>query len=258
MNTFNKKSAFTLIELLVVIAIIAILASILFPVFGRARENARRSSCQSNLKQIGLGIMQYTQDYDERFPLYRVTFYVAAPGYTFGWADAIQPYLKSEQIFQCPSNSDVVPDKASATPTPAQPGYTDYAYNTALGSQPGTNAASGAGVALSALENSSLTVMFLESFVENLPYPSNNGSARNASRGGGSTTAPIASISNLQANRHLDGSNLTFADGHVKWTKAVNKTSFANFYGSNVPFAVSGNNPTLHPFDSTLTFYGAA
>ncbi|RYG63071.1 hypothetical protein EON80_21915, partial [bacterium] len=172
--------------------------------------------------------------------------------------DGIQPYLKSEQIFQCPSNNDVQPDRTSATPTPAQPGYTDYAYNTALGSQPGTNAASGSGVSLSALENSSLTVMFLESFVENPPFPSNNGSARNASRGGGSTTAPIASISNLKADRHLDGSNLTFADGHVKWTKAVNSTGYANFYGTNAPFAVSGNNPTLHPFDTTLTFYGAS
>src|SRR5689334_5202516 len=62
------KPGFTLIELLVVIAIIAILAAILFPVFARARENARRASCQSNLKQIGLGIMMYTQDYDETFP----------------------------------------------------------------------------------------------------------------------------------------------------------------------------------------------
>src|SRR4028118_675254 len=59
---------FTLIELLVVIAIIAILAAILFPVFSRARENARRASCMSNLKQIGLGVMQYVQDYDERYP----------------------------------------------------------------------------------------------------------------------------------------------------------------------------------------------
>src|SRR6185436_12145569 len=62
------RSGFSLIELLVVIAIIAILAAILFPVFGRARENARRSSCQSNLKQIGLGVAQYLQDYDERLP----------------------------------------------------------------------------------------------------------------------------------------------------------------------------------------------
>lgn len=62
------SKGFTLIEILVVIAIIALLAAILFPVFARARENARRTSCASNLKQIGLGIMQYTQDYDERMP----------------------------------------------------------------------------------------------------------------------------------------------------------------------------------------------
>ena len=69
MKSFQNRVAFTLIELLVVIAIIAILAAILFPVFGRARENARRSSCQSNMKQIGLAFAQYTQDYDERLPL---------------------------------------------------------------------------------------------------------------------------------------------------------------------------------------------
>lgn len=63
------RRGFTLIELLVVIAIIALLAAILFPVFARARENARRASCQSNLKQIGLSVVQYTQDYDETFPL---------------------------------------------------------------------------------------------------------------------------------------------------------------------------------------------
>ncbi|MDH7569634.1 MAG: prepilin-type N-terminal cleavage/methylation domain-containing protein, partial [Armatimonadota bacterium] len=64
----RRERGFTLIELLVVIAIIAILAAILFPVFARARENARRSNCASNLKQIGMGIRQYSQDYDERLP----------------------------------------------------------------------------------------------------------------------------------------------------------------------------------------------
>jgi type II secretory pathway pseudopilin PulG len=88
-----------LIELLVVIAIIAILAAILFPVFGRARENARRSSCQSNLKQIGLGILQYTQDYDEKL----VPFRNAAPAANTPWAHHIQPYIKSVQLFKCPS-----------------------------------------------------------------------------------------------------------------------------------------------------------
>src|SRR6187549_1872617 len=93
----GHKKGFTLIELLVVIAIIAILAAILFPAFARARENARRASCQSNLKQIGLGIMQYTQDYDEKYP-YQATggagdcFADTAP---INWARGIYPYVKS-------------------------------------------------------------------------------------------------------------------------------------------------------------------
>ena len=94
---FTNKGAFTLIELLVVIAIIAILAAILFPVFGRARENARRSSCQSNLKQIGLALEQYTQDFDERYPF--------ADHSGGSWRAVIQPYLKSTQVFRCPSNT---------------------------------------------------------------------------------------------------------------------------------------------------------
>lgn len=95
----SQRKAFTLIELLVVIAIIAILAAILFPVFARARENARRSSCQSNLKQIGFGVLQYVQDYDEVMP--RVDDDGAAPL----WMDNIYPYIKSYQVFKCPSDS---------------------------------------------------------------------------------------------------------------------------------------------------------
>ena len=109
----SRRRGFTLIELLVVIAIIAILAAILFPVFARARENARRASCQSNLKQIGLGILQYTQDYDESLPRSRnagVTLPAngALASITPAWAPwqfVIQPYVKSYQLFKCPSNS---------------------------------------------------------------------------------------------------------------------------------------------------------
>lgn len=97
----NAKRGFTLIELLVVIAIIAILAAILFPVFGRARENARRSSCMSNMKQLGLGTMQYSQDYDEYLPDSNYGNALTDAK----WMDVIFPYVKSEQIFTCPSDS---------------------------------------------------------------------------------------------------------------------------------------------------------
>ena len=103
-RTASRKSGFTLIELLVVIAIIAILAAILFPVFARARENARRASCQSNLKQIGLGIMQYSQDYDEQMvPAYLING--GGTGVHIHWRTLIHPYVKSTQLFACPSNT---------------------------------------------------------------------------------------------------------------------------------------------------------
>ncbi len=97
----RSARGFTLIELLVVIAIIAILAAILFPVFARARENARRTSCLSNLKQIGLGMMQYSQDFDEKFPTIRNLTTGQSGFYT--WDAAIMPYVKSKQVFMCPS-----------------------------------------------------------------------------------------------------------------------------------------------------------
>lgn len=102
MKTINfrghEKRGFTLIELLVVIAIIALLAAILFPVFARARENARKSSCQNNLKQIGIGIAQYVQDYDE-------TLFRRDGMAGLNWKQVVQPYIKSTQTFDCPSNT---------------------------------------------------------------------------------------------------------------------------------------------------------
>lgn len=109
-----RTGAFTLIELLVVIAIIGILASILFPVFARARENARRSACQSNLKQIGMALMQYSQDYDE---IICPSFVRDSAGVFSGTYNAIiWPYLKSSQVFACPSNSYNVCSAYTVTP----------------------------------------------------------------------------------------------------------------------------------------------
>ena len=106
----QSKGAFTLIELLVVIAIIALLAAILFPVFARARENARKSSCANNLKQIGVGLAQYTQDYDERYMASGDSgWHGEDPGdgtvQNASWRQKLFPYTKSTQIFRCPSNT---------------------------------------------------------------------------------------------------------------------------------------------------------
>ena len=100
----QSRSAFTLIELLVVIAIIAILAAILFPVFGRARENARRSSCQSNLKQIGLGVMQYIDDNDGGVPIHYYEDLNKPNIQDVTWVRAIDPYMKEYGAFRCPSD----------------------------------------------------------------------------------------------------------------------------------------------------------
>ena len=105
------RRGFTLIELLVVIAIIAILAAILFPVFQKVRENARKTACLSNEKQIGLAMVQYSQDYDELL----VSAWGGGGGYNasdsnptslkYKWMDMIYPYVKSTQVFHCPDDS---------------------------------------------------------------------------------------------------------------------------------------------------------
>ena len=104
------KRGFTLIELLVVIAIIAILAAILFPVFARAREKARQTSCLSNCKQIGLAFHMYVQDYDETMPGYIIYTptsvyrpYAGSTGTYLFWMDVLYPYVKNKQVFVCPS-----------------------------------------------------------------------------------------------------------------------------------------------------------
>ena len=102
-----RKRGFTLIELLVVIAIIAILAAILLPVFASARENARRSSCENNLKQISTALLAYLQDFDERFPngWWGPSNGPSNNTTTYKWMDCVYPYIKSVQVFKCPDDT---------------------------------------------------------------------------------------------------------------------------------------------------------
>ena len=116
------RRGFTLIELLVVIAIIALLAAILFPVFARARENARASSCLNNLKQVGIGIQQYTQDFDEMFPMSEdatnpgnTNFDLTNVWNNLHWPSRVLPYIKNKQVFICPSTSAHASNPAGAT-----------------------------------------------------------------------------------------------------------------------------------------------
>ncbi len=203
--------AFTLIELLVVIAIIAILAAILFPVFARARENARRASCQSNLKQIMLGYMQYTQDYDEKVP--------AAYYYTTGWYNTMYPYIKSTQIYKCPSDSSEVVAVNSNLLMPN--GYrVSYAYNWDVGFYQGAEfniakftypANAVAIVDAGSLANADGTVTET-SPIKDLPNSRRMVIVGNASQAQDATNADFMA----PTARHLGTVVCAFVDGHVK------------------------------------------
>jgi prepilin-type N-terminal cleavage/methylation domain-containing protein/prepilin-type processing-associated H-X9-DG protein len=240
------KRAFTLIELLVVIAIIAILAAILFPVFARARENARRTSCMSNLKQINLGMLQYTQDYDEHYPPYIPSNGVSGAR-PYGWADALDPYVKSIQLFQCPSES------TGPVTSPQSTGYTDYAYNLWIGGWYTTSAASRqAGLSLSRFTQPTLSVVLCDSWASAATSYSTGGNPAYSSVGYFyspiDTGLALLKSSSGTGVRHLDGANFAFVDGHAKWYKGNPDTGImSNVYGAGTPGSVSGNNPTFNP-----------
>lgn len=191
----RKRTGFTLIELLVVIAIIAILAAILFPVFARARENARRSSCLSNTKQLGLAVMQYTQDYDEKLP----------PSYDGPsvWITIIAPYVKSNQLFFCPSDSTAT---TTAAPSAGNVSYGwNYEYLTRQACSPANYFCGG--VALARIQTVSETVLLADSGQNSLNYVIS--AAYDNPLGTNYGPSPI----------HLEGANVAFVDGHSKWFK---------------------------------------
>ncbi len=199
------RRGFTLIELLVVIAIIAILAAILFPVFARAREKARQSSCLSNMKQIALGVLMYVQDYDERFPVRSHRSHTSDPEDLLEpegnclWFVRVEPYLKNEQILQCPSGRyDYIrgePDSGGSVPLYYD---VDYGWNYLFHWR-------GPALKLAVVEEPASTILLVEQ-EGTLPY----GRWYNESRAGSKNFL-------WRYAQHNGGSNYAFADGHCKW-----------------------------------------
>ncbi len=244
----STRKAFTLIELLVVIAIIAILAAILFPVFARARENARRSSCQSNLKQIGLGIFQYTQDYDELLPPLQLG---SSVGYPF-WPVMVQPYVKSVQLFKCPSNISTNTIEHTGDSTFAQSIPVSYAANGGGSISDFDSTAGGVrpmsyqnGAAISRFQETSRTILVLERV--------GTGGADEAKRP--SFDGGVTDMANTDRTftNHLTTTNFLFADGHVKSLKPL-----ATISATGTVFNMWSMDPNSAPPTNLVTNVGAA
>ena len=210
-----RRKAFTLIELLVVIAIIAIIAAILFPVFGRARENARRSSCQSNLRQLVLGLKQYTQDNDQRLPPSGTTT-------PTGWTIRLNPYIKNIQILQCPSEENKWTQSGfpTATNAAALP-VNDYWYNVAPTYWSGSRVARA--------KFPTMLIMFGDGSSGGTYYYTAGDPQSNYFTG---TTPEQARLP--VAQQHFEGSNYAFLDGHVKWIKGDTPTSSSQIWDDDL------------------------
>ena len=229
------RKGFTLIELLAVIAIIAILAAILFPVFARAREKARQASCQSNLKQLALGILVYAQDYDETLPRETTWQY---SGLVWHWWDTVMPYVKNVQLYQCPSTR-----RAGLAIYPAPPGGQSWWSVSIPICSYGANFRAMCSnfpyeddrswrwpLALGEIRRPAETLLLGDSagvdlcwLVYKMAWAEICG--WEITNAGGNCTSE-ASWDNPDWARHNGGSNIAFCDGHVKWLQAKNISQY--------------------------------
>jgi len=204
------KRAFTVVEMLVVIGVVVILAGLLAPTFSKMREKARREACISNMKQIGLGFMQYCRDYDEKYPLAYANHDGIAgydPLVDKGWADIVQPYIKSVAVFQCMSESD--------------------GYSAPLMSSDYWLAAPMLGISQAKVSKLSLTVMFGDSDQSSAAIVATHGAIAYygdapSFKYNGEIWDITEKTNGKGGRRHLGGMNFAFVDGHVKWFKPEN------------------------------------
>jgi prepilin-type N-terminal cleavage/methylation domain-containing protein/prepilin-type processing-associated H-X9-DG protein len=248
----RRKQGFTLIELLVVIAIIAILAAILFPVFAQARESARKTSCLSNSKQITLASLMYSQDYDEMLngPALRRCNADATQYSNFWWGrnwmcwpELIVPYVKSAQLYTCPSRTDFpyygwcINVNSSNDDWPGAPTPPGSWYDARCGNVPNANQIA---IGQAAIVSPANTIWYYDAnstiYQEDVntwagllaaaaAFP---GEVRSLEIDGSEYIAQIFLTANGQADnnsvvkdpmRHQNGFNIAWCDGHSKWMK---------------------------------------
>ena len=230
----DTKLGFTLVEILVVLAIVVVLAGLLLTVFSRARENGRRSSCQNNLRQIGLAIRQYVGDNDGVYP---AAFEGSSTQQGLFWVQMVAPYAKNPKIFVCPSQTE----------TPSY--YYDYNANRLNTILTSFAQRSFRGKQESVLQ-AETSIIILE---DTTLMPPNRVVELPASCQLTSPDGPVGAYSG--STIHGDGGNYAFADGHVKWLSPESRVAAecaAGSYDSSISTAVRRQNRDCRNAESAL------